>query len=230
MDTGFKLPALLRLISEIPGDFKVRVGMMNPFSVLPILDDLVDAFDSDKIFKLLHLPIQSASHSVLKRMNRLHKMDSVDMIITKFRARFEDISLFTDIIVGFCDETDDDSQETIEWVQKYRPEKVNISRYSPRPHTIAFSFRNLDSRISVQRSHELHKVCEQVKLGSKKAMIGWKGRAFVSKYTEMGDVLTRTDSYRPVVISGSNLKPGQYADVEIVSAKPGYFFGKLVEK
>ncbi|AKB83127.1 (dimethylallyl)adenosine tRNA methylthiotransferase [Methanosarcina barkeri 3] len=229
MDTGVRLPELLRMISEIPGDFKVRVGMMNPFSVLPILDDLVEAFDSDKVFKLLHLPIQSASHSVLKRMNRLHKMDVVDMIITKFRARFEDLSLFTDIIVGFCDETDDEFKETVEWVQKYRPEKVNISRYSPRPHTKAFSFRNLDSRISVQRSHELHKVCEQVKLGSKQAMIGWKGRAFVSKYTEIGDVLTRTDAYRPVVISGSNLKPGQYADVEIVAAKPGYFLGKLAE-
>ena len=141
MDTGFKLPELLRVISEIPGDFKVRVGMMNPFSVLPILDDLVDAFDSDKIFKLLHLPIQSASHSVLKKMNRLHKMDAVDTIITKFRSRFEDLSLFTDIIVGFCDETDDDFRETVEWVMKYRPEKVNISRYSPRPHTKAFSFR-----------------------------------------------------------------------------------------
>ena len=228
MDTEFKLPALLRMISEIPGDFKVRVGMMNPFSVLPILDDLVEAFDSDKVFKLLHLPIQSASHSVLKKMNRLHKMDAVDAIITKFRARFEDLSLFTDIIVGFCDETDDDFKETVEWVQKYRPEKVNISRYSPRPHTKAFSFRNLDSRISVQRSHELHKVCEQIKIKSKQAMIGWKGRAFVSKYTEMGDVLTRTDSYRPVVISGSNLKPGQYADVEIIGAKPGYFLGKII--
>lgn len=229
MDTGVRLPELLRMISEIPGDFKVRVGMMNPFSVLPILDDLVEAFDSDKVFKLLHLPIQSASHSVLKRMNRLHKMDVVDTIITKFRARFEDLSLFTDIIVGFCDENDDEFKETVEWVQKYRPEKVNISRYSPRPHTKAFSFRNLDSRISVQRSHELHKVCEQVKLGSKQAMIGWKGRVFVSKYTEIGDVLTRTDAYRPVVISGSNLKPGQYADVEIVAAKPGYFLGKLAE-
>ena len=228
LDTEFKLPALLRMISEIPGDFKVRVGMMNPFSVLPILDDLVEAFDSDKVFKLLHLPIQSASHSVLKKMNRLHKMDAVDAIITKFRARFEDLSLFTDIIVGFCDETDDDFKETVEWVQKYRPEKVNISRYSPRPHTKAFSFRNLDSRISVQRSHELHKVCEQIKIKSKQAIIGWKGRVFVSKYTEMGDVLTRTDSYRPVVISGSNLRPGQYADVEIVSAKPGYFLGKLI--
>jgi len=229
IDTGIKLPELLRMISEIPGDFKVRVGMMNPFSVLPILDDLVDAFDSDKIFKLLHLPIQSASHQVLKKMNRLHKMDAVDTIITKFRARFEDLSLFTDIIVGFCDETEEDFRETVEWVKKYRPEKINISRYSPRPHTKAYSFRNLDSRISVQRSHELHKVCEQVKLESKRSMIGWKGRAFVSKYTEMGDVLTRTDAYRPVVISGSNLKPGQYANIEIVAAKPGYFLGKLVE-
>lgn len=228
MDTGFKLPELLRLISEIPGDFKVRVGMMNPFSVLPILDDLVDAFDSDKIFKLLHIPIQSASHSVLKRMNRLHRMENVDIIITKFRDRFEDLSLFTDIIVGFCDESDEDFKETVAWVEKYRPEKVNISRYSPRPHTKAFSFRNLDSRISVQRSHTLHRVCEKIKLSSKHEMIGWKGRVFVSKYTSIGDVLTRTDSYRPVVISGSDLKPGQYAEVEITDATPGYFLGKLV--
>ena len=228
MDTGFKLPELLCLILEIPGDFKVRVGMMNPFSVLPILDDLVDAFDSDKIFKLLHLPIQSASHSVLNKMNRLHKMDAVDIIITKFRSRFEDLSLFTDIIVGFCGEGEEDFKETVEWTEKYRPEKVNISRYSPRPHTKAFSFRNLDSRLLVQRSHELHRVCERIKLESKQEMIGWKGRTFVSKYTEIGDVLTRTDSYRPVVISSSNLRPGQYVNVEIVAAKPGYFLGKLI--
>lgn len=228
MDTGFKLPELLRKISEIPGDFKVRVGMMNPFSVLPILDDLVDAFDSDKIFKLLHLPIQSASHSVLQKMNRLHKMDAVDMIITKFRSRFDDLSLFTDIIVGFCSETEEDFKETVEWIKEYRPEKVNISRYSPRPHTKAFSFRNLDSRLSVQRSHELHRVCERIKLESKQEMISWNGRTFVSKYTEMGDVLTRTDSYRPVVISSSNLRPGQYVNVKIVAAKPGYFLGKLI--
>lgn len=228
MDTGVMLPDLLRMISEIPGDFKVRVGMMNPFSVLPILDDLVDAFDSDKVFKLLHLPIQSASHSVLKKMNRLHKMDAVDNIISKFRSHFQDISLFTDIIVGFCGETEEDFKETVGWIQKYRPEKVNISRYSPRPHTKAYSFRNLDSRILVQRSNELHRVCEKIKLQSKQEMIGWKGRAFASKYTGLGDVLTRTDSYRPVVINGSDLKPGQYANVEITAAKPGYFLGKVI--
>jgi hypothetical protein len=61
-------------------------------------------------------------------------------------------------------------------------------------------------------------------------MIGWKGRVFVSKYTDIGDVLTRTESYRPVVISGSNLKPGHYADVEIIAAKPGYFLGRLINQ
>jgi MiaB-like tRNA modifying enzyme len=230
MDTGFKLPELLRMISKIPGDFRIRVGMMNPLSVQPILDDIVDAFDSEKIFKFLHLPIQSASHSVLKKMNRMHQMDTVEMIIEKFRSRFRDLSLFTDVIVGFCSETDEDFKETVEWVKKYRPEKVNISRYSPRKHTKAFSFRNLDSRISVQRSHYLHKVCEEIKLESKQGIVGWRGKVFASKYTEMGDILTRTESYRPVIISGSDLRPGQCANVEIVASKPGYFLGKLAKK
>jgi MiaB-like tRNA modifying enzyme len=230
MDTGFKLPELLRMISKIPGDFRIRVGMMNPISVQPILKDIVDVFDSEKIFKLLHLPIQSASHSVLKKMNRLHQMDAVEMIIAKFRSRFRDLSLFTDIIVGFCSETDEDFKETVEWVKKYRPDKVNISRYSPRKHTKAFSFRNLDSRISVQRSHYLHKVCEDIKLESKQGIIGWKGKVFASKYTEIGDILTRTDSYRPVIISGSDLRPGQCANVEIIASKPGYFLGRVVNK
>jgi MiaB-like tRNA modifying enzyme len=230
MDTGFKLPELLRMISKIPGDFRIRVGMMNPISVQPILKDIVDVFDSEKIFKLLHLPIQSASHSVLKKMNRLHQMDAVEMIIAKFRSRFRDLSLFTDIIVGFCSETDEDFKETVEWVKKYRPDKVNISRYSRRKHTKAFSFRNLDSRISVQRSHYLHKVCEDIKLESKQGIIGWKGKVFASKYTEIGDILTRTDSYRPVIISGSDLRPGQCANVEIIASKPGYFLGRVVNK
>ena len=99
--------------------------MMNPLSVQPILDDIVDAFDSEKIFKLLHLPIQSASHSVLKKMNRMHQMDTVEMIIAKFRSRFRDLSIFTEVVVGFCSETDEDFKETVEWVKKYRPEKVN---------------------------------------------------------------------------------------------------------
>ena len=229
MDLDIRLPELLNRICEIEGNFKVRVGMMNPFSVTPILDKLVDAFDNDKIYKLLHLPIQSASEDVLKNMDRFHSISDVDEIITRFENRFDDFTLFTDIIVGFPGESEEDFNKTVEWVKKYRPDKVNISRYTPRPHTKAFTYRNIDSRIVVRRSNELHKVCEEVKLESKKKMVGWKGEVFVSKEAKLKGVMARTDSYRPVVIKDSKLSPGQWGMVEITEATPGYFLGKVIE-
>ncbi len=60
--------------------------MMNPFSVLPILEELLDAFENDKIYKLVHLPVQSASDDVLKRMNRFHSIEEADHIIKCFRT------------------------------------------------------------------------------------------------------------------------------------------------
>ena len=229
MDIDVRLPELLKMVVDIPGNFKVRVGMMNPFSVMPILDDLVEAFDNDKIYKLIHLPIQSASIDVLKRMNRFHSMKDVDDIIAKFRGKFNDITLFTDIIVGYPGEGDKDFEKTIEWVKKYKPDKVNISRYTPRPHTKALEYRNIDSRIMVKRSNELHSVCYAVKLEAKKSMIGWKGAVFVSKEAKVEGFMARTDSYKPVVIKDGNLLPGHICEVEITDVTAGYFIGARID-
>ncbi len=228
MDIGTRLPELLKMVTAIPGDFKVRVGMMNPFSVMPILDDLVEAFDNDKIYKFVHLPIQSASDDVLKCMNRFHSIKDVDDIITRFRSKFYDLTLFTDIIVGFPGETDEDFERTVEWVKKYKPDKVNTSRYTPRPHTKAWGYRNIDSRIVVNRSNELHRVCEEIKLDAKKSMIGWRGAVFVSKKAKFEGFMARTDSYKPVVIKDNTLSPGQVCEVEITDATAGYFLGQSV--
>ena len=225
-DIGYLLPQLLERICDIPGDFKVRVGMMNPFSVLPILDELLNAFDHDKIYKLIHLPIQSASNDVLKRMNRFHSIEEANHIINCFRDRFDDLTLFTDIIVGFPGEQDADLIKTVEWVREYRPEKVNISRYTPRPHTKALEYRNIDSRIVAQRSNELHAVCEEVKIAVRKSMMGWKGRVFISKEAKVKGLMARTASYKPVVIPESSAIPGSYCEVEIFDATPGYFLGR----
>ncbi|WNY25410.1 tRNA (N(6)-L-threonylcarbamoyladenosine(37)-C(2))-methylthiotransferase [Methanolapillus millepedarum] len=225
---GIRLPELLSMIVQIPGNFKIRVGMMNPFSVLPILPRLVDAFSDPKIFKFLHLPIQSASENVLKTMNRRHKMVDVDFIIQTFQERFPDLTLFTDVIVGFCGESDDDFQKTVDWVKKYRPAKVNISKYSPRPGTKAFGLRNLDSRILTQRSKLLSEITDQIKLEDKNKRIGKIENVFVSKYGKESGVMARTDDYKPVVINQTDLKPGDMATVRIVDATPGYFIGELV--
>ncbi len=228
MDIGVRLPELLKMVTAIPGDFKVRVGMMNPFSVKPILDDLVEAFDNDKIYKLIHLPIQSASDGVLKCMNRFHSMKDVDDIITRFRNKFDDLTLFTDIIVGFPGEGDGDFERTVAWVSKYKPDKVNISRYTPRPHTKAWEYRNIDSRIMVNRSNELHRVCYKIKLEVKNRMIGWKGTVYISKDAKYGGFMTRTNSYKPVVIKDDYLLLGQMCEVEITDATAGYFLGNCI--
>ncbi|WP_321420627.1 tRNA (N(6)-L-threonylcarbamoyladenosine(37)-C(2))-methylthiotransferase [uncultured Methanomethylovorans sp.] len=227
MDLGYQLPQLLERICDIPGDFKVRVGMMNPFSVLPILDELLNAFEHDKIYKLVHLPIQSASNDVLKKMNRFHSIEEANHLISCFRDRFDDLTLFTDIIVGFPGEKDTDFMKTVEWVKEYRPEKVNISRYTPRPHTKALEYRNIDSRIVAQRSNELHSVCEKVKIAVRKSMMGWTGRVFISKEAKVKGLMARTASYKPVVIPESSAIPGSYCEVEIFDATPGYFLGRV---
>ncbi|MBN2488643.1 MAG: tRNA (N(6)-L-threonylcarbamoyladenosine(37)-C(2))-methylthiotransferase [Methanosarcinaceae archaeon] len=229
MDIGVRLPELLEMINSIPGNFMVRVGMMNPFSMLPILDDIIKAFGNDKVYKLLHLPIQSASEDVVKRMDRFYSMSDVDDIISRFRTAFPDLTLFTDIIVGFPGETESDFDKSVEWVQKYKPAKVNISRYTPRPHTKALEYRNIDSRIVAKRSNELHRVCQIVKLGSKEPTIGWQGEVFVSKTAKVKGVMARTASYKPVVIQECELSPGQWCKVKITDTTPGYFLGRIVE-
>ncbi|WP_292466275.1 tRNA (N(6)-L-threonylcarbamoyladenosine(37)-C(2))-methylthiotransferase [Methanolobus sp.] len=229
-DKEILLPQLLDMICRIPGKFKIRVGMMNPFSVTPILDDLLDAFESEKIYKLLHLPIQSASDDVLHSMNRYHSISEANNIIDNFRSRFPDMTLFTDIIVGYPGETDKDFKKTVEWVKEYKPEKVNISRFTPRPHTKAWDLRKIDSRIVVKRSNELHDVCETVKLDSRDGMIGRELDVFLSKPAKQKGMMARTDSYKPVVIPECEVQPGITCRVQIYDTTPGYFLGRIVSQ
>lgn len=224
-----RLPELLKLIADIPGDFKIRVGMMNPFSIKPILSELVDAFDHPKIYKFLHIPIQSASEDVLKTMNRHYSMNDVDDIITAFKSRFPDLTLFTDIIVGFCGETGPDFEKTVHWVQKYKPDKINISKYSPRPGTKAFPLRNLDSRILTARSRDLTEIADKLKLAAKNERVGKVENVFISKYGKESGVMARTADYKPVVLNEKELKPGMNAKIKIIEATPGYFIGELIE-
>lgn len=224
-----RLPELLKQIADIPGSFKIRVGMMNPFSIKPILPGLVDAFAHPKIYKFLHLPIQSASENVLKTMNRHYSMADVGEIIAAFKERFPDLTLFTDIIVGFCGETDEDFEMTAEWVRKYKPDKVNISKYSPRPGTKAFSLRNLDSRVPTARSKMLTEITDSLKQETKNQRVGKTEVVFVSKYGKESGVLARTADYKPVVLNEPGLCPGMSAKIRIIEATPGYFIGELIE-
>ncbi len=104
------------------------------------------------------------------------------------------------------------------------PEKVNISRYTPRPHTKALEYRNIDSRIVVQRSNELHAVCEEVKTGVRENMMGWQGRVFISKEAKVKGLMARTASYKPVVIPDHLLFRGAFVTLRYSTQLPDIFW------
>ncbi|TLZ49745.1 MAG: tRNA (N(6)-L-threonylcarbamoyladenosine(37)-C(2))-methylthiotransferase, partial [Methanobacteriota archaeon] len=106
VDRGANLAGLLTEITAIPGEFRVRVGMADPLAVFPIVGDLVAAFDSEKVFKFLHLPVQSGDDGILAAMQRDHSVADFEDIVRRFRASFPDLTLSTDVIVGFAGETD----------------------------------------------------------------------------------------------------------------------------
>ena len=100
MDTGESFADLLNKLGAIEGDFRIRVGMMNPQSIKNQLHEVIDAFkNNDKIFNFVHLPIQSGSPKVLKEMNRKHTLDEYKYILNEFRKEIPQMSLATDIIV-----------------------------------------------------------------------------------------------------------------------------------
>ena len=134
-DTGRSLPELLHRIGDLPGRYMLRVGMMNPATVRKDLDHLIAAFASDHIFKFIHLPVQSGSDPVLGRMGRGYSVAGFEEIVAAFRETYPEMTLMTDMIVGFCGETEGDFNQSLELIRRVRPDKVNITRYSPRPFT-----------------------------------------------------------------------------------------------
>ena len=98
-DIGTDLPTLVNAVSEIPEDFMVRVGMMNPMYMSRIKQELIESYDNEKVFKFLHIPVQSGSNKVLNDMKRGHTSETFREIVKKTKDRFENFTISTDIIV-----------------------------------------------------------------------------------------------------------------------------------
>ena len=131
-DIGLNLPTLLKNVCEVEGNYRVRVGMTTPNMISDILLDLIEAFQDSHIFKFLHLPIQSGNNDVLKRMNRFYSVEDFKHIVDNFRNAIPDLTLATDVICGFPSENQDAFKETLDLIEKIRPDIVNISKFFPR--------------------------------------------------------------------------------------------------
>jgi len=172
LDIHSNLVELLREILKVDGDYRLRIGMMNPNYALKMLNGLIEVYKDYRIYKFLHVPVQSGSDRVIREMNRGYTTKQFEKIAEKFREEIENICLSTDIIVGFPTETDDDFRKTIELVKIVRPDITNISKFCPRPNTAAARMKLLTTQVLKKRSVALSKICKKIILEQNKRYIG----------------------------------------------------------
>lgn len=222
---GDRLPELLRAISRVPGDFHVRVGMMSPQTLSPILDPYLDALEPPRFFRFLHLPVQTGSDRILAAMHRGYRVEEFRRAVATARARFPELTVSTDLIVGFPGETEDDHRASGELLSELGPETVNVTRYSPRPGTPAARLPPLPPRTAKRRSRELAALRTQVARARLERWIGHRGPARVVEYGPGTSAVARLPNYLPVVL---DRRPplGATVEVRVEGARSTYLLGR----
>jgi MiaB-like tRNA modifying enzyme len=227
-DLGCNLAVLLNEVCSIEGDFMVRVGMMNPLYVPFMLDDLMEAYRHAKVFKFLHIPVQSGSDKVLKLMKRGHKASTFTDIANRFRDEFQHFTIATDVIVGFPRETEVDFEQTLELLKEVEPDIINISRYSTRPGTEASLMEKVNTKVVKERSRALHQLANTIGYRRNRAWMDWCGEVLVDEIKD--DCMQgRNFAYKPVFVK-EKVSLGSRINVKINSVFNHSLFGKIITK
>ncbi len=224
-DIGTDLPSLVNAVAEIPEEFMVRVGMMNPMYMPRIKEELLKSFDIDKVFKFLHIPVQSGSDKVLNDMKRGHTVGTYREIVNKAKQRFGDFTISTDVIVGFPSETEEDFQKTVDLLDETRPDVVNLSRYSARPGTEAAEWEQIDVAEVKRRSKIIFDQINKISLENNQKWIGWTGKVLFDEKTDEG-IKGRNFAYKPIFVQ-DGVDIGQSHTVKITDVTVNTLLGKI---
>ncbi|NWJ30045.1 tRNA (N(6)-L-threonylcarbamoyladenosine(37)-C(2))-methylthiotransferase [Marine Group I thaumarchaeote] len=224
-DIGTDLPSLVNAVVEIPDDFMIRVGMMNPMYMPRIKEALIESFDNGKVFKFLHIPVQSGSDKVLHDMKRGHTVSTFREIVKRAKERFGNFTISTDVIVGFPSETEEDFQKTVNLLDETRPDVVNLSKYSARPGTEAAEWEQIDVIEVKRRSKIIFEQVNKISLDNNKKWIGWTGKVLFDEKIDEG-IKGRNFAYKPVFVRNA-VDIGQSHIVEITDVTVNSLLGKI---
>lgn len=230
-DLGSDLAGLLQALDGLSGDFKVRVGMMTPNMVTDMQRRLIDAFQSDKVFKFLHLPVQSGDDEVLRRMRRFYTTNEFKGIIDAFRERFPDLSLATDIIVGFPGETNEAFKNTLRLLEDIEPDVTNVSKFFARPKTAAAQIQDgLVAKEEIKRRSTIAaELAKRISLKRNRCWTGWVGEVLVDEQGKVeGSWVGRNLAYKPVVIRSEDDLLGKTLRVKVVETSATYLKAEII--
>tara|TARA_Y100000294_G_C8562669_1_gene339633 strand:- start:237 stop:1547 length:1311 start_codon:yes stop_codon:yes gene_type:complete len=225
-----KLPDLLnQILDKVPGSYKIRLGMINPRHVMSMIDDLLQIYQDDRIFKFLHIPIESGNNEILGKMNRKYNVHNFRDMVEKFRTYVKGITIATDIIVGFPTETELQFQDSLHLIQDVKPDIINIARYSARPRTPAARMKQIPSNIKKERSKAMTELHQRISLLQNRKWVGWRGKIIIDEKGKDNTWVGRNFAYKPVILQG-NFNPGDVVDVKIVYVGVYDLKGKVLEE
>ena len=194
--------------------------------------DIVDALDeNENLCNWVHLPVQSGSDAVLRRMRRLHSIDRYKKIIDKIKASDRDISLTTDIIVGFPGETDEDFEETTKLFKYCKYDSAYIFKYSPRPGTPAYEMiDDVSPAEKKRRFRELENVQKGIQTANMKRYLGRTLKVLAEKRSARSenDLTGHSTCHRVVNFAADQKLLGKVVDVKITEVKSNSLYGEGV--
>lgn len=226
---GFSLATLMRGVPRLSGTCKIRTGMMNPATLLPIAEEVALAMRDGSFFHFLHLPVQSGSDRVLEMMGRGYTVQDVLKIVDLFRSVIPGITIATDFITGFPGETEADHLASVGLMERMGPGMVNVTRYSWRPGTDMTREGELPERIRKDRSRDMIRIGYAAMLALNERTIGSIEEVLVTEALRPGSVMARTHSYGGVVIQGF-YPPGTQLHCRITGCTPHYRIGEPVNQ
>ncbi len=228
IDIDTNLTKLLNEVTKIDENFRVRLGMSNLNYVKNMISELIDIYRDKKMYNFLHIPIQSGSDKILKKMNRYYVTKDFIETVKKIREFDSFFTIWTDVIVGFPGETEKDFKETKKIIKETEPDFVNISKFGIRPHTKAAEMDQLTSETIKNRSRELTKICDKIALKMNKRWVNKECQVLVTKKgKDKNQYIGRNEAYKSVLIETKKDIIGNFIKAEVIEAKNSYLIGKL---
>ena len=220
------LETLLRELVKIEGIFRIRLSSIE---INEITDGIIDLIKNNSIMaKHLHIPLQSGSNEILSLMNRKYKKEYFIDRIDYIRKEIPDISITTDLIVGFPNETEEYFEETIDTLKKIKFSKIHTFPYSKRNGTVAATMPNqVDGNVKKCRVKEVLMLSNSFEEEYYKSKIGNNYDGIVEDRKD-GKKVVVTSNYIPVVIDDKEVLANTIVDVKIKEVKNGIVFGEII--
>jgi len=197
--------------------------MMHPQNIRDDLDAVINSFKHEKVYNFLHLPLQSGNNQVLSHMNRGHSVEEYLEIVNQFKSEIPDLSLATDVIVGYPTEDEAAFQDTMDVIRMIQPDFLHISKYHHRPGTIASLLDEIDNLSMKKRSRSLNDLKVEIASDNNKKLLGTTQKILITDEGSKGGFIGRTNSYKTVIVDEALL--GTFLRVKITQALSTYLKG-----